>query len=123
MPEHDLAGGQGPRPQRPTPVPRGVGGIEGGHDGTDLGGDLLHHRVEEGLLAGDVVVERHRLDAELLADPPHRDRRDALRVGHVDRSTHDALAAERGARGALRGVAGDGVGHGASVRMRGRHEC
>ena len=82
----------------------GSGESSDGHGGDELGGDLLHHRVEQGLLAGDVVVERHRLDAELLADPPHRDRRDPLGVRHVHRGPHDALAAERQARGASRVV-------------------
>jgi hypothetical protein len=48
-------------------------------------GVLAHDRIEERgdevILVGDVVVERHRLDAEVSADSPHREGFDPVLVG------------------------------------------
>jgi hypothetical protein len=46
---------------------------------------LTHHRIEElsdeVFLVGDMVVERHRLDAEILAEPAHGERLDPVLIG------------------------------------------
>jgi hypothetical protein len=42
-----------------------------GRRGVDLGEDDVDHPVEEVVLVGDVVVERHRLDVELLGKLAH----------------------------------------------------
>ena len=64
--------------------------------------DLLHHEVrdpvEDVVLARHVLVERHRLDAERLADATHRDGVDALLVGQLQGGPEDALAAQLLAR-------------------------
>ena len=45
----------------------------------------VEHPVEQVLLVRDVAVERHRLEPELLAEPAHRQRLDAGRVGELER--------------------------------------
>ena len=64
----------------------------------DLAEDQVDHAVEDVVLVGDVVVERHRLDAELLREPAHRERADALRVGQRDGGGQRPLPAEGRAR-------------------------
>ena len=51
----------------------------------DLARDEVDHSDEDLVLVRDVVVERHRLDAEVLGEPAHAERVDALAVGEVDR--------------------------------------
>jgi hypothetical protein len=69
------------------PVPTGRGHV-------DLAEDDLDHAVEEVVLARDVVVERHRLDAELLREPAHRQGPEAAFVCDGDRGTQHPLAAQ-----------------------------
>ena len=64
----------------------------------DLGEDDLGGAVEDVVLVGDVVVERHRLDTQLLPEPAHRQRLDALRVSQSDCCLQHSVAAERHAR-------------------------
>ncbi len=59
------------------------------------GDEAVHHAVEELLLAGDVAVERHRLDAEGLPEAAHRQPREALLVDVGDRGVEDPSAVER----------------------------
>ena len=54
------------------------------HGGQDLADDDLDDAVQDRILVGDVVVERHRLDAELVGEVAHRQRVDAARVGEFD---------------------------------------
>ena len=67
--------------------------------------DLAHHDVDDlvphVVLVRHVVVERHRLDAELLADLAHRERVDSIVVGEADGGAQDALPAQ-GTRGLVR---------------------
>jgi hypothetical protein len=63
----------------------------------DLGEDQVDHAVEQVAAVGHVVVQRHRLDAELLGQLAHRQLLDAARVGQRDRGAQHALTAERGA--------------------------
>ena len=70
----------------------------------DLAEDEVDHPVEEVVLVGDVVVERHRLDAELLGELAHRQLLGAALVGQRDRGAQDALAAERRAPPGWRSV-------------------
>ena len=62
----------------------------------DLGRDEVDDAVDDLVLRGDVVVERHRLDAELLRDLPHAHRLDPAFVGELHRGAQDALFAQRG---------------------------
>jgi hypothetical protein len=41
-----------------------------------------------------VVVERHRFEAELLAEPAHRQGLDPVLIDQVERGPQDAVAAE-----------------------------
>jgi hypothetical protein len=45
-----------------------------------------------------VVVERHRLDAELFRELAHAERLDAARVGERNRRVQGSVASERGSR-------------------------
>jgi len=79
-----------PLPQRLLPVPaRGQ---------VDLGEDEVDHPVEQGLLAGDVVVQRHRLDPERLPELAHAERLEARLVGECDGASHHLLPADPLAR-------------------------
>jgi len=61
----------------------------------DLAEDDVDHPVEEVRLVGDVVVERHRLDFELLGELAHRQLLGPALVGQDDRRTQDAVSVER----------------------------
>ncbi len=65
----------------------------------DLGRDHVDDAVDDVVLRGDVVVERHRLDAELLRDLPHAHGLDPALVGELHRGAQDAISAERCALG------------------------
>src|SRR4051794_9533124 len=71
----------------PVPVRRGR---------VDLAEDDVDHPVEEVGLAGDVVVERHRLDPELLGELAHRQLLGPTLVGQRDGGAQDPVAVERG---------------------------
>src|SRR5262249_53236732 len=75
--------------------------------------DLLHHvlgdAVEDVLLVGDVVVQRHRLGADELAEAAHGERGDALLIGDTYGGPQDAVPGERDAR--LGGGGGYHPGH------------
>jgi len=43
-----------------------------------------------------VAVQRHRIDAEFLAELAHAEGLDAASIGELDRNDKDALARERG---------------------------
>ena len=57
--------------------------------------DLVEDGVEDRVVVGDVVVQRHGLDAEPLRDLAHADRRDAPLVGDGYRRLDHPLPAER----------------------------
>jgi len=63
---------------------------------------LREHEVEEAVdqlvLVGHGVVERHRLEAELLAELAHRQRLEAVLVDEDEGGLEDPLSAERNAR-------------------------
>ena len=63
----------------------------------------VEHAVEEIVLVGDVVVERHGLEAERLAEVSHRQRLDPAFVGELESCLQDAVAGERAAGLCLRG--------------------
>ena len=65
--------------------------------------DEVEDAVEDVVLVGDVVVERHRLEAERLAELAHRQRLDPALVGELERRLQDPVAAEGEARLGLRG--------------------
>ena len=60
--------------------------------------DEVEDAVEHVVLVRDVVVQRHRLEAEHLAELPHGQRLDPALVGEVERRLQDAVAAEGEAR-------------------------
>ena len=83
-------GGEGDRAQRLAPV---VGQrLRHQH----LAADLVQHQVQQLVLVGDVGVKAHRPDPELLGQAAHRDRFQALGVGHPHRRVDDLLAARTG---------------------------
>ena len=57
----------------------------------------VDHAVEELVLVGDVVVERHRLDPERFAELAHAERRDPALVGERDGDAEHPLAGQRDA--------------------------
>ena len=77
-----------PSPAVLRPVLDGIGEFELRHD-------VLADPVEEVLLVLDVVVQRHRLDADLAGDPPHRDGLEALLVHDPESRLDHAIAGER----------------------------
>ena len=78
-------------------------GLESGgwiaHGLEDLGDHELGEAVEDGLLVVDVVVERHRLHAQRLAEAAHGHGVEPLLVGELERAAQDALTAQRLAGG------------------------
>src|SRR6185295_17901058 len=76
--------------------------------------DLARHRVDdpvqEVVLVGHVVVERHRLDAELLTELAHAERLEPALVGERDRRAQDPLPPEGDPRLRLwKGLRGHGL--------------
>ena len=73
----------------------------------DLGHDHVEDAVDDVALPGDVVVQRHRLDAQLARQLAHGEGRDSVAIGELERRTEHPIPAERdpgrGARGAFRG--------------------
>ena len=90
-----LARREDPRPHDRLPVGR----VVGRRDLVDRGDDLLAHHVDDAAedlgLVLDVVVERHRLDPELLAEGAHRQRLDAALVGDRHSRAQHALPRQR----------------------------
>ena len=66
----------------------------GGH--LDVAQDQVDDAVEDVVLVGHVVVQRHRLDPELLAEPAHGQRLDPALVGQGDGGAQHPLPAQRG---------------------------
>ena len=62
----------------------------------DLAEDQVDHAVEELVLVGHVVVQRHGLDPEGFAELAHTERRDPALVGEGDGSTQHPLPTQRG---------------------------
>jgi hypothetical protein len=62
------------------------------HD--DLAREGVGHAVEELLLVGDVVVERHRPHPEFRGDVAHRDGVDAVAVGDSQGGRDDGVRAQ-----------------------------
>jgi hypothetical protein len=56
-----------------------------GRGDLDLAEDDVDEAVDDVLLAGDVVVERHRLHAQLARHLAHRERVEAAVVGELER--------------------------------------
>ena len=54
--------------------------------------------VEDVVLIGDVVVQRHRLDPERLTELPHAERLDARFIGESDRGAEHPVPVQGGAR-------------------------
>jgi hypothetical protein len=88
--------------QDTAPFVRGAAGILTPVPGRSLEAELTHHvlgdRVEEVLLVLHVVVQRHRLDAELAPDTSHRHRLEALTVHDGEGGLHDPVPREPLAR-------------------------
>ena len=57
-----------------------------------LAADEVHDAIEDGLLVGHVVVERHHLEPEASGQVAHAQRVDALVVGEFHASRDDAVA-------------------------------
>ena len=57
----------------------------------ELRGDAIGDAREQLVLVGEVLVQGHRLDAELLSQAAHRDRREPLAIGEVDGGVEDPV--------------------------------
>ena len=84
----DLADRDSPLPHRRLPV-----GFAGGQ--VDLAKDDVDHAVEEVVLVGDVVIQRHRLDPDRFAELAHGQRGDAALVGQRDGGAQHPLPTQR----------------------------
>ena len=78
--------------------------------GRDL--DLAHDEVDDAVpdvvFVGDVVVQGHRLNPELLTEPAHRERLEPTFVGQAHGRAHHAVPGQGNARlGAGVGLRGD----------------
>ena len=78
-------------------LPVGAGGRR-----IDLPDDDIDDPIEDVVLVLDMVVERHRVDTELLAELAHADRLAAAPIGEFDGCPEDALLAQRDARSGIR---------------------
>ena len=58
-------------------------------------GNAIGDPGQDLVLVGDVLVQRHRLDAEALAETAHRERTQAVAVGKLDGGIEDPVAIER----------------------------
>jgi hypothetical protein len=83
-----------------------------------LGHHVVDDAFEEVLATVDVAVQGHRLNTELLAQPTHRQRRQAVLVDEVDCCLDDQLAGQ----GAAAGDAGTGAFFPVSVGIA-AHAC
>jgi hypothetical protein len=67
----------------------------------DLAHDQVDHAVHEVSLVRDVLVQRHRLDPELLGEPAHAERLDPALVGKRDPRAQHTVPCSRGAEALL----------------------
>ena len=74
-------------------------GAEAAHLGLDLGEGALDEPVEDRVLVGQVVVDRHRLDAEVVRETAHREGVDAVAIGDRGRGLEHPVLRERRALG------------------------
>jgi hypothetical protein len=81
-------------PRRDRPRAQGRLPVAVRRRGFDLAEDDVDHAVEQVVLAGDVVVERHRLDAELLRELAHGHGLEAASVREGDRGTQHPFSAQ-----------------------------
>ena len=76
----------------------------------DLAEDEIHDAVQDPLLVGEVVVERHRLDAERLTELAHAERLEPALIGELQGGLEHALPGQReAALGRLRRACGHGL--------------
>ena len=68
----------------------------------DLAEDEVDDAVQDPLLVGEVVVERHRLDAERLTELAHAERLEPALIGELQRGLEHPLPGQR-ERGAALG--------------------
>src|SRR5437660_11778754 len=69
----------------------------------ELAQDQIDDAVQEVVLIGDVVVERHGLDAQHLPELAHGERVDPILIDELDGGAHYAIPAQRSAALALHG--------------------
>ncbi|GAA1981214.1 hypothetical protein GCM10009838_48010 [Catenulispora subtropica] len=91
MPEEHFTGGQDPGPQDGLPGGRFLRRGDGAHGRVDLAHDHVDDAVEHVLLVGDVVIEGHRLHAELVGETAHGHGVDALAVGEGGGGAQDPV--------------------------------
>ena len=72
--------------------------VRAAHRRIHLVNNEIDHAVQNVFLVGHVVVERHGLDSELLADPAHADGVDPAFVCKSHSGAKNALPAQRRAR-------------------------
>src|SRR5947209_12011996 len=87
MARQSLAGRNPPMTHRRLPV-----GSAGGQD--DLAEDEVDDAVEEVVLVGHVVVQRHRLDPEGFTELAHAERPDPALVGEGDGGAQHPMTAQ-----------------------------
>jgi hypothetical protein len=87
MPEKDIVQGDRQLPDRRLPLAPCRGRL-------DLAGDEVDDAVQDLVLVGDVAVQRHRLDTEILAEPAHAQALDAALVRQRDRGAQHALSVQ-----------------------------
>ena len=88
MAQHHRAGSEDRLAKRIPPP-------DGAAANRDLGDDPVGHAVEQVVLALHMRVQRHRLDAKVLAELAHADGFDTVAVGEIDRGVQHPWAGER----------------------------
>jgi hypothetical protein len=63
----------------------------------DLARDEINDAIQDVVLVRGMLVQGHRLDPELFAEPAHRERLEAAFVGKSDRGLQHSFPAQRGA--------------------------
>ena len=69
--------------------------VEDGGRTLHLGDDGLDDGIDKRILAREVVIQRHRLDAELAPEPAHTEPFEPVSIDEADCGPDDLLAVER----------------------------
>jgi hypothetical protein len=99
VPVHHVPLDGGPHPQPGPPA------VPFEHEALRAQRARVPHELQQLFLAGDVPVQRHRGEAQLVRHPRHRHRLKALGVGQPDSGRRDRVGGQPGPRAALPALA------------------
>jgi hypothetical protein len=95
MLDKDLASRQDPLAHCRLPVAFAGGHPDRAYGVIDLRDDDVDHTVEDLILVGHVVVERHRFHPEFLGKPAHGQSLDPALIGHLNGRAQHSIFAQR----------------------------